>query len=669
MRKKIKSWQSMLVFLVCHVLWSSGWAGTYYVDKDSIGGPSSDSNQGTITEPWETLGKANTTLTAGDTVYIRAGAYTNDNIQPANSGTSDTNRISYCSYGDEVVTLQGLVYGIRLNSKSYITITGIRLYNCERNLYLSDSDNNDIGSCEFDTPAGPATWAGSRLYNGSTSNRIHNCIFSRYGKEDFYGGGYQDYGCNLDIGNDGSVDHSDHNLVVSNTFFYGGHHILGVYSCSNVVRENTFHNEEWYTSHRTNIGGLSGNRNVILNTSDAEGNVRNVIEDNHIVFSGVPPDQDSSSGMGVRTKHNIIRRNVFYCNDSAGLALTANSGNNNGASGNHIYHNVFYRNGYPLLDTWHVRKTGMLIARWVDDPGYNQITNVAVKNNIFHENQMYAIYYYYVNKSDQAVQNNWEEAGDPGFVDTAGPADPFDFTVFDFHLLPMSPCIDNGGFLTQAVNGGTNGTVLEVEDAGYFTDGMGVIPGDVIQPAGQTHRARIVGVDYNANTLTLDSPLSWAVGTGISLPYFGAKPDQGVHEYSVAGMADVDRDSMPDIWEEENLPGGDGEPDVDEDRDGLSNLEEYIAGTSATNGLSAFSLEINCASGRAVVSVPPIPAEGAGYAGRRRFYRLKERESLQIGGWVGVADYTNVPASAHSIEYTNTDLSLPRFYGASVRLE
>jgi hypothetical protein len=483
----------------------------------------------TLTQPWCSIDKANSTLTAGETVFVRAGTYV-ETIQPDNSGSSDSSRITYTKYNNETVTFTQAVYCLRLIDKSYITVTGIKFYNCERNLYLQNSSHNNISLCEFDTPAGPATWAGSRVYDGSCYNRITHCTFSRYGNESGSSGAWDDNGCVLDIGNDNSVDRSDHNLVCDNTFFYGGHHILGVYANYNVVRRNTFHNEEWYECHRPEIGGLCGDRNVILNTSYPQENIRNVIEDNFIVFAGVPPDQVSSAGLSVRTQYNIIRRNIYYFCDSSGVALSVDDGNTNDASNNYIYNNVFYKNGYLLLDNWDPRKNGLMLARWVDDAGHNPMTGVAIKNNIFHENNLHAIYYYYVEEAEQVAADNWEEAGDPGFVDLDGQADPFDFGVFDFHLLPDSPCVDNGGFLTRTTTAGDNSTVLRVEDAGYFTDGHGVVPGDIIQIEGQTATAGIAGVDYGSNTITLDTPLSWETGIGVSLPYSGDRPDQGAYE-------------------------------------------------------------------------------------------------------------------------------------------
>ena len=66
-------------------------ATEYYVDQSH---PSaSDQNTGSINTPWKTITKANNTLMAGDTVYIKAGTY-DSYVAPVNSGTS-SKHISY----------------------------------------------------------------------------------------------------------------------------------------------------------------------------------------------------------------------------------------------------------------------------------------------------------------------------------------------------------------------------------------------------------------------------------------------------------------------------------------------------------------------------------------------------------------------------------------------
>ena len=51
------------------------------------------------------LNTANTYAAAGDTVYLRAGTYTNQEIRPGNSGLSDSERIIYSNYNQETVML------------------------------------------------------------------------------------------------------------------------------------------------------------------------------------------------------------------------------------------------------------------------------------------------------------------------------------------------------------------------------------------------------------------------------------------------------------------------------------------------------------------------------------------------------------------------------------
>ena len=55
----------------------------------------------------------------------------------------------------------------------------------------------------------------------------------------------------------------------------------------------------------------------------------------------------------------------------------------------------------------------------------------------------------------------------------------------DFTLRPLSPAINAGTTLTATVGGGT-GTSVTVNDAGYFSDGYGLIDGDIIRIGTQT---------------------------------------------------------------------------------------------------------------------------------------------------------------------------------------
>ena len=114
-------------------------------------------------------------------------------------------------------------------------------------------------------------------------------------------------------------------------------------------------------------------------------------------------------------------------------------------------------------------------------------------------------------------------------MSTSGTPDVANPNQFDFHLQTGSPAIDQGVFLTTTSSAGS-GTVIPVADASCFIDGFGIVEGDRLQLEGQTQVVRIVSVDYAANRLTVDAPLTWTSGLGVGLPYTGSKPDIGAFE-------------------------------------------------------------------------------------------------------------------------------------------
>jgi hypothetical protein len=239
-------------------------AATYYVDTNN--GSASDSNSGTASSPWKTIGKANSTLQAGDTVLIKAGNYpttsSNTNtVCPSRSGTA-TNPITYKNYGTDVVTITyggTYAYAIYLDGKSYIVVQGINATDLDYFVYIRNSSTyNTVSYGAFYKPrlysGQPRTWAGSRIHAGSKYNWVHHCTFSDYG---YFTN--DDIGSDFDIGSETlNTDMTSNNLFENNAVYHGGHQLMGVFGVNNVVRNNYFHHEPW------SLGAANADRGAVL---------------------------------------------------------------------------------------------------------------------------------------------------------------------------------------------------------------------------------------------------------------------------------------------------------------------------------------------------------------------------------------------------------------------
>ena len=151
-------------------------AVNYYVD----GTNGNDNYPGTFTNPWRTINKANSTLQAGDTVYIRGGTYNNiqgdeaNCIRPTNNGSAG-NPITYMAYNNETVIVTGRALYvdppavralILLYNKNYIHITGITVQNPDgygKWFHLASCLHITFKNCNFNTIASAMAWRASQF--------------------------------------------------------------------------------------------------------------------------------------------------------------------------------------------------------------------------------------------------------------------------------------------------------------------------------------------------------------------------------------------------------------------------------------------------------------------------------------------------------------------------
>ncbi|MBN1674323.1 MAG: lamin tail domain-containing protein [Kiritimatiellae bacterium] len=146
--------------------------------------------------------------------------------------------------------------------------------------------------------------------------------------------------------------------------------------------------------------------------------------------------------------------------------------------------------------------------------------------------------------------------------------------------------------------------------------------------------------------------------------------DLSVLEAATAG--DTDADGMPNDWEAEYLGGPDvvnGGTEEDFDGDGVSNMEEWIAGTDPAAAGEYFAVTLSAAGGQILVSFPARAADGTGYAGYQRYHTLERRSDVRVGGyWELVPGYTGITGAGQTVVYTNSGPGGAEYYRARVWL-
>ena len=511
---------------------------TYYVDgtlADDCDGTNSYYDVSTRTRSagagqiaWNDLASANSTLVAGDTVYIRGGTEdyqvynvttlsgAGEGIQPDNSGTDFDHLITYSTYQNEKVHLLGdadvgddQTIGIWIYEKDYIKVTGISAYNLKiskmsHNICIGNKSGGDSGGSksEFNEVCyiwstdnlRDDTWAralqqSNAVWKNSMYNHIHHCKFTYTGwmQEGVPPHNGDIFWVGTEAGNSGADTNTDNfNVIEDCEFAYGGHSTFGLHSAMyTVVRNNYIHNEPWFDYEGTDYSY----RNIICD--GYYGNAGNSIFENNRVGYASHAIGVTSGGQGAKwgLSDCIIRYNSWLGNTSECFGFYPAYGKTK-SNYNYLYNNTFFHNGYENL-----QKT-IRFARIAGDPGipWSVVYGNVLKNNLFHDDYSIGQYddvYTFSNGTyedcvgcgeDQGcnvIGNGWDDwadddDGDPLFVNESM-ADKTSWILPNFNLQSGSGAIDQGTYLTQA-NGASDGdettsTTLIVDDANYFQDG------------------------------------------------------------------------------------------------------------------------------------------------------------------------------------------------------
>lgn len=111
----------------------------------------------------------------------------------------------------------------------------------------------------------------------------------------------------------------------------------------------------------------------------------------------------------------------------------------------------------------------------------------------------------------------------PSFVDADGG---------NFTLASNSPAIGAGTHMAHTSGQGVLTTTVPIDDPYWFTDGFGLVPGDLVK-IGDNAPVTITVVNYTASTLSVSSPVIFTAGNNVDIANFqGSAPDMGAVPYS-----------------------------------------------------------------------------------------------------------------------------------------
>ncbi|MCP4417255.1 MAG: right-handed parallel beta-helix repeat-containing protein [Chloroflexi bacterium] len=279
-----------------------------------------------------------------------------------------------------------------------------------------------------------------------------------------------------------------------------------------------------------------------------DGAGENIIVEENAIYGGQQGIKVSlePTAADLQTNHVIVRRNLLYNNTQINLKLGVGDSDDNCTQAGQLEESVAVHN------------TIFTSLEEVTNHRFGCGENLRWKNNIFADMGDGTSFHYKSNDDDTTYSHTWlmdfnlfyslggnglyrwsgvtfnslsgfkaasgqdtnSLVGDPRFVDA---------NAEDFQLESDSAARDAGGNLTFATSAGS-GTVVPVLEAWYFTDGLGLQDGDRIRIGGNDP-VKVVSVNYDNNTLTVDQTVFWHNQDSVNYDYEGNAPDTGALEF------------------------------------------------------------------------------------------------------------------------------------------
>ncbi len=393
---------ALLVFFIgsSTVAWSST---TYYIDNKNSN--ASDSNPGSQSLPWKTIGKASATMVGGDTAVILTGTY-NETISTTRSGAIGS-RITFRASGVVNVNGSNINHG-------YITVDGFTILH--NSIAIAQGDY-----CEV-------------LNNQISDGEIH--LIYQYSPSGCLIKGNHLYGVVSPGGDAPQIEIFGTNHIVENNEIGPSSDIdaFRIFGHNHIIRNNYIHDISYSPGSKAHMDGFQTfgdngweSYNIIIENNkfiNSQGQLFNTSQDN------------------VAAIHDyIVRNNVFaHFDQNANFGLPNFYFYNNTLYDTGILYQVTGGPGQPFNATNVVVKNNILIG--VGGCSNNQITNVY--NNPSNLPLTRSNNFYSTCTGGSMIDFSKE---DPSGIN-GGSVNFTNVTANDFSLKSPSPAIDTGVALT-----------------------------------------------------------------------------------------------------------------------------------------------------------------------------------------------------------------------------
>lgn len=500
----------LLIVLLCGL---KAEAATYYVKTAANGG--SDSNPGTSVSPFLTIAFAESVSAPDDFIRVQSGTY---NEQPTiNQGGTAGHRITYVadSAGGAVIcrgfSLTGVSYvslvGFEVTHTNTTFINGINYSGTCSYIWIIDNYVHNVHCAQGAIVAGAGTFS----YFIIRGNQIDDTGYIN---------GVQSESSRVGISlyqNASSYCLIEYNVAhrLADWVYMQGNH--------QVARNNSFTDyEDRSLPTVQHVDGFQSGSDTVQNgtriqiyENNWDGNRRNT--DSHFgLWQDVP--HASNPGVHFGDTSIIIRGNVGYHLGSGAIGVISTL---EVKTFNNTWHDVCYL--APNAGNFNV-----IGIRALGADTYKP-TNCTLVNTIISSDKNWQA----LNISASAVNTRsaanigYQVSTHASYVSILDPLFVEPATLRDFRLQSGSPARNAGTYQTTVSSADGSGTSFDVSDALVFSDGFGIMTGDLITVSGNS-ATRITAI--SGSTITVANSQTWTNGAPA---YWGSSttPDIGAFPY------------------------------------------------------------------------------------------------------------------------------------------